>query len=109
VRANNSILKNIMLQIIYKRIGNGRYSRKVRCAGHVARTERETKVFGVLVGTPEARRPLGRARHRWEDGIRLYIRKTGREDGEDPVGSGHEPMADSCKYGDETSGSGATE
>jgi hypothetical protein len=38
-----------------------------------------------------------------------YIRKIGWEDGEDPVGSGHGPMADSCKYGDETSVSGATE
>jgi hypothetical protein len=28
----------------------------------------ERKVYKVLVGKPKGRRPLGRARHRWEDG-----------------------------------------
>jgi hypothetical protein len=27
----------------------------------------------------------------------------------DPVGSGYEPVAGSCEYGDESAGSGATE
>jgi hypothetical protein len=29
----------------------------------------------VLVGKPEGKRPLGRPRHRWEDGIKMYLRK----------------------------------
>jgi hypothetical protein len=29
------------------------------------------KVCKVLVGKPEGWRPLGRLRHRWEDGIRI--------------------------------------
>jgi hypothetical protein len=29
------------------------------------------KVYKVFVGKPEGKRPLGRSRHRWEDGIRM--------------------------------------
>jgi hypothetical protein len=36
--------------------------------GHVARIGEERKVYKVLAGKPEGRRPLGRPRHRWEDG-----------------------------------------
>jgi hypothetical protein len=32
----------------------------------------ERKVYKVLVGKPEGKRPLGRPRRRWEDGIRMY-------------------------------------
>jgi hypothetical protein len=31
-------------------------------------------VYRVLVGRPEGKRPLGRARHRWEDNIKLDVR-----------------------------------
>jgi hypothetical protein len=37
----------------------------------------ERKVYKVLVGKPERKRPLGRPRHRWEDGIRMDLRETG--------------------------------
>jgi hypothetical protein len=37
----------------------------------------ERKVYKVLVGKPEGKRPLGRPRHRWEDGIRMDFRETG--------------------------------
>jgi hypothetical protein len=30
-----------------------------------------------LVGKPEGKRPLGRPRHRWEDGIRTDLREIG--------------------------------
>jgi hypothetical protein len=33
------------------------------------------KVHKVLVGKPEGKRPLGRPRHRWEDGIRMDVRR----------------------------------
>jgi hypothetical protein len=33
----------------------------------------------TLVGKPEGKRPLGRPRRRWEDVIRLDLRKTGWE------------------------------
>jgi hypothetical protein len=34
-------------------------------------------VYRVLVGRPEGRGPLGRPRRRWEDGIKMDLRKIG--------------------------------
>jgi hypothetical protein len=31
----------------------------------------------ILVGTPEARRPLGRPWHRWEDNIKMDLQELG--------------------------------
>jgi hypothetical protein len=33
----------------------------------------ERKVYRVLVGKPEGRRPLERSKRRWEDGIRMDL------------------------------------
>jgi hypothetical protein len=52
-------------------------SRRMRWVGHVARMREERKVYKVLVGKPEAKRPLGRPRRRWEDGIRVDLREVG--------------------------------
>jgi hypothetical protein len=35
------------------------------------------KVFKVLVGKPEGKKPLGRPRRRWEEGIRMVLREIG--------------------------------
>jgi hypothetical protein len=35
----------------------------------------ERKVYKVLVGRPEGKRPLGRPKRRWEDGFRMYLRE----------------------------------
>ena len=48
-------------------------SRRVRCAGHVARMGEERGVYRVLVGKPEGKRPLGRPRRRWVDNIRMDL------------------------------------
>jgi hypothetical protein len=37
----------------------------------------ERKVYKVLEGKPEGKRPLGRPRRRWEDGIRIDLREIG--------------------------------
>jgi hypothetical protein len=37
----------------------------------------ERTVYKFLVGKPEGKKPLGRPRRRWEDGIRMDIRETG--------------------------------
>jgi hypothetical protein len=37
----------------------------------------ERKVYWDLVGKPEGKRPLGRPRRRWEDGIRKDLKETG--------------------------------
>jgi hypothetical protein len=50
-------------------------SRRMRWAGHVARMGEERKVYKVLVGKPQEKRPLGRPRRRWEDGIRMDFKK----------------------------------
>jgi hypothetical protein len=33
--------------------------------------------YGILVGKPEGKRPLGRPRRRWEDNIRMDLREIG--------------------------------
>jgi hypothetical protein len=40
----------------------------------------ERKVYKVFVGKPEGKRPLGRPRRRWEDGIRIDNREIGLGD-----------------------------
>jgi hypothetical protein len=52
-------------------------SRRIRWAGHVARVREERKVYKVLMGKPEGKRPLGRPRRRWEDGISMDLREIG--------------------------------
>jgi hypothetical protein len=51
--------------------------RRMRWAGHVARMGEERGVYGVLVGKPEGKRPLGRPRRRWVDNIRLDLQEVG--------------------------------
>jgi hypothetical protein len=40
----------------------------------------DRKVYKVLVGKPERKRPLGRPRRRWEDWIRMDLREIGLGD-----------------------------
>jgi hypothetical protein len=65
--------KNIIRQI---------KSRRMRWAGHVARVGEERKMYKVSVGNSEGKRPVGRLRRRWEDGIRVDLRKIGWGGGE---------------------------
>jgi hypothetical protein len=37
----------------------------------------ERKVYRLLVGKPKGKRPLGRLRRRWEDGIRMDLGEIG--------------------------------
>jgi hypothetical protein len=57
------------------------------------------------MGKSEGKRPLGRPRHRWEDGVRRNLREIGLGSVDWIQG----PMAGPCEYSDEPSGSGATE
>jgi hypothetical protein len=41
--------------------------------GHVARMGEKRKAYGLLVGKPEERRPLGIPRHRWVDNVRWIL------------------------------------
>jgi hypothetical protein len=40
-------------------------------------SRKRTKVYKVLVGRPEGKRPLERPGRRWEDGIKMFLREIG--------------------------------
>jgi hypothetical protein len=85
-------------------------SRRMRWAGHVARMVEKRRVYKVLVGNPEGKRPVGRPMLRWEDGIRMDLREIGLGGcGLESTGSGQGPVAGCCECGDEPSGSCAME
>jgi hypothetical protein len=48
-------------------------SRRMRWAGHGVRMEEGC----FKVGRPEGKRPLGRARRKWEDNIKMDLREIG--------------------------------
>jgi hypothetical protein len=51
-------------------------SRRIKSAGHVARMGEGRGVYRVLIGRPEGKRPLEIHRRRWEDNIKMNLRKT---------------------------------
>ena len=51
--------------------------RRMIWARHEARMGESRDVYRVLVGKPEGKRPLGRARHRWEDTIKTDLEEVG--------------------------------
>jgi hypothetical protein len=52
-------------------------SRRSRWARHVACVGESRDAYRVLAGKPEARRPLERLRHRWDNNIKITLRKIG--------------------------------
>jgi hypothetical protein len=52
-------------------------ARRMIRAGHVARMGEVRVAYNILVGRPEGRRPLGSPRRRWEDNIKMDLRKIG--------------------------------
>jgi hypothetical protein len=52
-------------------------SRRMRWAGHVARIREKRNAYGLLVGKPEGKRPLGRPRRRWVDNIKIDLGEIG--------------------------------
>ncbi|KAJ4431722.1 hypothetical protein ANN_20324 [Periplaneta americana] len=54
--------------------------RRLRWAGLVTRMGESRNAYRVLVGRPERKRPLGRPRRRWEDNIKMDLRKVGYDD-----------------------------
>ena len=49
----------------------------MRWEGHVARIVKRRAVYRILVRKPEGKRPLGMPRSRWEDNIKMNLRKIG--------------------------------
>jgi len=52
-------------------------SMKMRWAEHVAHMGEERRVYRVLLGKPEGRRPMVRPRRRWVDNIRMDLQEVG--------------------------------
>ena len=52
-------------------------SSRMKWRGHVARMGEGTGAYGVFVGKPEGKSPLGRPRRRWEDNTKMDIREIG--------------------------------
>ena len=50
-------------------------SRRLRLAGHVAKMEECRSAFKILTSKPTGQRPLGRPRRRWEDNVRMNLKK----------------------------------
>jgi hypothetical protein len=46
---------------------------KFEMGGALACMGERRGVYGVVVGKPEGRRPLGRPRHRWKDNIKMDL------------------------------------
>jgi hypothetical protein len=59
--------------------------------GHVARMDAMKNAHKILVGKPEAKRPLGRPTCGWEDNIRTSCRLDVSGSGQRPVAGCHEP------------------
>jgi hypothetical protein len=52
-------------------------SRRMRWAGHVARLREKRNAYGILIGKPEGKRPLGRLGSKWVDNIKIDLREIG--------------------------------
>ena len=50
-------------------------SRRLKWAGYVARMEEGRRPFKILIGILTGKRPLGKAKHRWEGNIRMDIKE----------------------------------
>jgi hypothetical protein len=85
MKLHNEELRNLYLfPNIIKQIK----SRRMTWAVHVACMGEDRIVYKVLVGKPEGKRTLRRQRRRWEDGIRMDLRKIGWRCGLNLTGSG---------------------
>jgi hypothetical protein len=52
-------------------------SRRMRCAGHVARIGEKRNAYRILVGNPEGKSPLEKPRRTWMDIIKMDLRERG--------------------------------
>jgi hypothetical protein len=57
-------------------------SKRMRWAGHIARTREKRNACRILVRKPEGRRPLRRTRCRWVDNIKIDLREIACDSGD---------------------------
>ena len=74
---NGKKLQNAELHALYSlhNIIRNRKSKGLIGAGHVAHIEQFRKVYRILLGKPEGKRPLRRPRHIWENNIKMDFRE----------------------------------
>jgi hypothetical protein len=77
----------------------------MRWAGHVTQTGEKRNAYGILVGKPEGKRPLGRWKCRLVDNIKMNLKEIGW-DGMDCI-TLHRigTSGGSCEHGNEPSDS----
>jgi hypothetical protein len=66
-----------MLDILTLYSSMVKVSRRIRCAGHVARIREKKNVYRILVGKPEGKRRFGRPRRGWVDNIKIDLGEIG--------------------------------
>jgi hypothetical protein len=77
-------------------------SRRMGCAGHIARMGKMKNAYEILVGKCEWKRSPWRTRNTCDDNIR---KEEAKIYGLDSCASGQGIVAGSCEYGNEISGS----
>ena len=77
----------------------------MRWAGHVARIGDVRRLYRILVGKLEGKRPLGRPTRRWENNINESSGSGMWEYGLDRVSRGQGKVAGTCDCGSEPLGS----
>jgi hypothetical protein len=65
-------IRNFIISV-YPKISYGRPRQGGEVCGQATHMGEKTQLYKVLVGKPEGKRPLGRPRPRWEDGIRMDL------------------------------------
>jgi hypothetical protein len=73
----NNLSKNGVLDCIYFILIQADQIKENEVGRTCGTHGRGEKVYKVLVGKPEGKIPLGRPRHRWEDGIRMELQEIG--------------------------------
>jgi hypothetical protein len=85
-------------------------SRRMRWVGHVACVGEGRNMYRVLAAKPEGKRLLGRPRRRWEDGIKMELRRLAGGVVEwIHLAQDRNRWAGCCECGGEPSGSSAME
>ena len=74
-RGEGSIMRIFMSSYRSPNIVRVIKSRKLRWAGHLARMEEGRSACKMLAGKHTGKRPLGRPRRRWEDNIRMDLKR----------------------------------
>ena len=65
--------------MVNTRIINNEVKEEKIWAERVARLGKNENAYGIMLGKPEGRRPLGRSARRWEGNIKIDFKEVGLE------------------------------